>query len=227
MRLSSVCLLLAVLPVRALAQDTAPPPAISVSGDVTLASDYRFRGVSRSGRDPAPQFTLRADTLSGFYLGAFASRVDRRATDGARAEIDLSGGWTRSYGSWRPDVGLKGYVFPGGAGRDFFELYGALNRDIGPATVTAGFNYSPAAGNLRRDSSYVWGRLSSGIPGTPLSFSARVGRENGALARAKIDWRIGLGLALKKWSFALDYVDTNRPGSAAKAGAVGTISYNF
>ncbi len=30
--------------------DTAPPPALTISGSSAIASDYRFRGVSQSDR---------------------------------------------------------------------------------------------------------------------------------------------------------------------------------
>src|SRR5512139_3079283 len=37
----------------AFADDTAPPSDITVTGNVALTTDYRFRGVSLSGGDPA------------------------------------------------------------------------------------------------------------------------------------------------------------------------------
>ena len=35
----------------ALAQETAPPKPITVSGSVALVSDYRFRGVSQTDKE--------------------------------------------------------------------------------------------------------------------------------------------------------------------------------
>ena len=49
-----------------LAQDeTAPPPAITVSGAATIATDYRFRGVSQSDKEAAVQGGLTISHESG------------------------------------------------------------------------------------------------------------------------------------------------------------------
>src|SRR3712207_2963496 len=46
-----------------------PGTGLSVSGEANLLSDFRFRGVSRSGEDPALQGQLTVSHDSGFYVG--------------------------------------------------------------------------------------------------------------------------------------------------------------
>ena len=62
--LSRACLGLALaasaLPATAFAQDEAPSDPITISGSVTLVSDYRFRGFTQSSEDPAIQGGITA-----------------------------------------------------------------------------------------------------------------------------------------------------------------------
>src|SRR4051794_26324163 len=46
---------------------TAPPPAFTINGSVTLISDYRFRGISQTNLQPAIQGSLTLTHSSGFY----------------------------------------------------------------------------------------------------------------------------------------------------------------
>ena len=61
-----------------------PPPRRTLSrtqsrspsrGNVSLTTDYRFRGVSLSGGDPAIQGGITATHDSGFYVGAWSSSI--------------------------------------------------------------------------------------------------------------------------------------------------------
>ena len=55
----------------ALADETDPPAAVTVTGNVALVSDYRFRGISLSGGDPALQGSINLNHESGLYAGIF------------------------------------------------------------------------------------------------------------------------------------------------------------
>ena len=56
-----------VLAVLALGAAAATAQA-EVSSTITLASDYDFRGITQTARDPALQASLDWSTESGFYL---------------------------------------------------------------------------------------------------------------------------------------------------------------
>ena len=47
-----------------------------VSSTITVASDYDFRGITQTARDPALQASLDWAAESGLYVGAWASNVD-------------------------------------------------------------------------------------------------------------------------------------------------------
>ena len=100
------------------AQTKAPEPDYTLSYNVGVVSDYRFRGISQTSFNPALQLGVDFAHKSGFYLGAFGSNVDwvkklNGATKGSY-EIDLYGGFkgniTKDLGF---DVGLITYQYPG------------------------------------------------------------------------------------------------------------------
>ncbi len=201
------------------------PPFATFTSEAALVSDYRFRGVSRSSGDPAVQASVRVDTLPGFYASGWASSVAGYA--GADAEVDLYGGWTRNIGGWQPDAGIYGYVFPGGHGASFYEVYGSLSRDLGPASATVGVNYAPPQRG-GRDNVYVYSSLGIGVPRTPISLKAGIGYEDGFEARHKLDWQLGATLKVaRRFTLGLSYVDTDTRGGHAQAGVVASVSARF
>ena len=51
------------------AEEAAPTPVHTFTGNVTLASDYVFRGISQSQRQPAIQGGFDYSHASGLYAG--------------------------------------------------------------------------------------------------------------------------------------------------------------
>ena len=70
--------------------EAAPPPAITVSGSATIASDYRFRGVSQSDQEMAVQGGITVAHESGLYAGVWASNLAGWGTfGGANMELEI------------------------------------------------------------------------------------------------------------------------------------------
>ena len=104
----------------AMAADPAPAAPASApdwteSGNVTIVSDYLFRGISQTQAKPTIQATLDFTHASGFYLGLFGSGVSHAAyNNGSGAEIDVYGGYRHSLNADTViDAGLVTYWFPG------------------------------------------------------------------------------------------------------------------
>lgn len=220
----------------ALAQDeTAPAPLVSVSGGATLTSDYRFRGLSRSNEVPAVQGTITASHASGLYAGAWASTVDGGCdaatlllTCHGGAEVDLYGGFSRIFDGVGVDAGITYYLYPGGARgarTDFFEPYASISYTLGPATAKAGLAYAwggqgalDFATRRSDDSLYLYGEGSIGVPRTPFTLRAHVGRTDGALGRVNInpandsywDWSLTAEAVFRgRFRAGISYVDTS------------------
>src|SRR5665811_1106927 len=59
----------------AMAQTKAPEPDFTLSYNVGVTSDYRFRGIAQTSTDPALQAGVDFAHKSGFYLGAWGSNI--------------------------------------------------------------------------------------------------------------------------------------------------------
>lgn len=192
---------LTVLASPAFAQDEEKPD-VTITGSVALVSDYRFRGVSQSDKDPAIQGGATLNHASGFYAGFWGSNLAGWGTfGGPNLETDLFIGYKREVAPGATiDVGLTYYMYPGGADEtDFFEPYVKLSGTVGPVGLTAGVAYAPkqqALGRVYRtgaefvagtpfdpgdseDNIYVFGDAAGAIPGTPFTLKAHLGYSDG------------------------------------------------
>jgi len=197
--------LLATAPAHA-QDETDPPSAIELSGNVAIVSDYRFRGVSLSGGDLAVQGGIDLAHESGFYAGTWASSIDDGGTDLlGDVELDLYAGWSGEVSDGLTlDAGLLYYLYPTenlGFDTDYLEPYASLGFTLGPAEATVGaayaFDQDALGGN---DNLYVYTDLGVGIPNTPISLSAHLGYTHGVLAPpllagtgddSGLDWSLG------------------------------------
>jgi uncharacterized protein (TIGR02001 family) len=122
------------------AQTKAPEPDYTLSFNVGVVTDYRFRGISQSRLKPALQGGADFAHSSGFYIGTWASTIrvleDQPGRDGP-VEIDIYGGYKGSIMEGLAyDVGILRYQYPSEnfpVTPNTTELYGALT--YGPATV--------------------------------------------------------------------------------------------
>ena len=154
---SVLVLATALLGTNAMAQTTAAAPAAepasSLSFNVGVVSDYRFRSVSQTSFKPALQGGVDFAHKSGLYVGAWGSNVSWikdyvGATDGT-LEIDLYGGYKGEITSGLNfDVGVITYQYPNNTAdrvlvnANTTEVYGALT--FGIVTV----KYSQSTGNF-------------------------------------------------------------------------------
>lgn len=240
MRLAPVAALLLVLPLPAFAQG---PSDIEFSGSVGVVTDYRLRGVSMSGEDPALQASLEIEHLNGVYLGAWGSTLeqgesfDRLAGTGGgdfgNTELDLYAGWNREIASgFDLDLGLTYRLFPGaddlfgGAefDTDFVEARAALSYFIGPAQLRTGIAWAPDQAALGGDNIYLYGDAFVGIPTTPVTITAHLGLSDGSLAGdgsgEHLDWQLGAEYVLGPLTFGLSYVDTDAPSTRRRDAAL-------
>lgn len=211
--------------------DEASPP-FTVTGGATLTSDYRFRGLSQTNGDPAAQATINVNHQSGFYVGTWASTIDG-GSDGSTpaltgygdAEVDLYGGFTRTFSGFGVDIGLLYYLYPDGrdsVNTDFFEPYASVSYTLGPVAAKVGAAYAWGgqagldftAGN--DDNIYVYGEAGLGIPTTPITLKGHVGYSKGSLGLANLtsdddylDWSGTVEAVGGPFKLGVSYVDTD------------------
>jgi uncharacterized protein (TIGR02001 family) len=259
----SIAALMAATP--ALADDAAPPPAITVNGTATLISDYRFRGISQTDKNFAVQGSLTVTHESGFYVSVWGSSVDSYVTAAAdyaggtlcctaKQEIDIIGGFKKTFGNTTIDVGALYYFYPktksagDTSSSDFIEPYAAISGTVGPVSAKATINYAPKQKALaldqgltgllpKQDNVYIAGDFSAAVPNTPLGLTAHIGHTFGpswlSIGNEYTDWALGATLTYKAITLGVQYVDTDgdffTPSgkNASKGGIVGSIGVSF
>ena len=97
-----------------------------ISGNVAIASDYKFRGVSQTDNGMALQGGLDYGHDSGFYVGTWMSNVDsnffNNGTD-PQLEMDFYVGYAGEAGDFGYDVSLVQFEYSGCDACDTTELY--------------------------------------------------------------------------------------------------------
>jgi len=193
----------------------------TLSANLGLASQYRFRGLMQTDNKPALQGGFDLAHSSGFYLGNWNSNIswlsDSDDDVSAPIEMDFYGGYKREiYPGATIDMGVLQYYYPGDypsgfTSPDTTELYAGLG--YGPLT----FKYSHAVTDLfgfagSKNSQYY--DLSGRFP-TPwwgIAVNAHAGYQHlrNVDSGSYADWSLGL---TKNWdkgfSTSITYVDTN------------------
>jgi uncharacterized protein (TIGR02001 family) len=215
----------ATLPSIASAQ-AAAPAASPLTGNFTLTSDYRFRGISQSYRLPAVQGGIDWAHESGFYLGNWNSSVSgNQFPNGASLEMDFYGGYKFPLGKdVTMDVGAIYYYYPGAFYNGFpgqkpkydnFELYfGGL---MGPFSAKLYWAISDFFGLDET----VGGKSSSGSYYVDLNYTTEIAPKLSLLAHlgyqsvknysnlSYTDYKIGLTYDWTGWLLGLAFVGTN------------------
>ena len=121
--------------------DTSP-----FSTNVSLTTNYLYRGITQSGANPAIQGGFDYAGASGLYIGTWGSSIswlgDAGVASRSGLELDTYGGYRGTAGAVSYDVGYLRYNYSGNFGSnvkaDTNEIYGAVTYSI----VTAKLSYS-------------------------------------------------------------------------------------
>lgn len=211
----------------AFAQEEEASGPFSLSGGISVTSDYRFRGVSLSNEKVEVQSTLTLSHESGFYVGAWGSGLPDSPAFG-KYELDLYGGFATEIASGtKVDLGVTYYTYPGsrdgGAPTDYFEGIGKLTHDIGPVSVTGLVAYAPKQNSLGDDDNiYLNLGAGFGIPDSPVTLTAGLGYTDGSLGLVAadgnyLDWSVGASFAAGPLTFSAQYIDTDVKKTGVKA----------
>ncbi len=204
-------------------EEAASPP---FKANIGVVSDYRFRGISQTTRDPAVQGGIDLSSDRGVGVGVWASNVS--GMGGADAEVDIYGSYSGTAAGLDYTLTAIGYAYPGGSGLNYGEIIGVVSRTIGPVEISGTVGYTPNQKNTYGDDLYLKASTSLAIPATALSLRAGLGYEDG-FYDGKWDWELGLTYDFSPLSVSVGYIDTVRgaSGKAGKAAVVAGISAAF
>lgn len=235
-------------PSTAFAQDSDAAEEASdftVTGSVGVVTDYRFRGVSLSGGDPAIQGGATITHSSGFYAGTWGSSIDDGGTDFyGDVELDLFAGWSGNVSEGVGlDVGVLYYAYPSNAaGNDaeYVEPYATVTGTFGPVQAKVGVAYAWEQDSLGgNDNLYLFTKLSAGIPNTPITLNAGLGYTDGALAPPLLagaaddtgfDWTLGASVTvLGNVTLGVAYTGVEGPSidGFTDDAIVGSLTFSF
>ena len=213
--------LVSSMPTAGFAQGAAASPH-TFTGNFSLATEYRYRGISQTDFRPAVQGGFDYGHASGLYLGTWGSNIswlsDAGAGSGSSVELDFYGGFKNTIGDFGYDVGVLYYYYPG----NFDPWTSAGNPE--PSTTElyiAGswkmltLKYSHAVSDLfgvkDSDGSYYTDLTGNFDIGAGFTLGAHVGfqRVKNASSCSYTDWK--LGVAKEYWgvNWGLNYVDTD------------------
>jgi uncharacterized protein (TIGR02001 family) len=228
---AAVALPLAAFPAVAHAQEDEAEEAsgpIDISGEVGIATDYRFRGLSLSNSNPELTASLTIEHESGLYASAWASNVALADGNADHLEVDWTAGYSKDIGSVNVDAGAIYYSYIGNSGLNYFEFFGSVGTKVGPGEVRVGAAYAPKQDNIGgTDNTYVY--ISGDMPlgKGPFSVHGTFGYEDGAFGVNKKDWLLGASVDLGNGaSLSADYVDTARDVTGL-GGPTGVVSLKW
>ena len=189
--------------------------AVSLSGNVSVTTDYVWRGMTQNAEDPSVSGGFDLEDDSGFYLGMWAANVlAAEGSDTGSLELDGYLGYAGSFNDDAGyDVGYIAYTYPGVSAWDFEETY--ISFDFYGAYV------SYAAGMGTDVNDYV--EVGYSIDAGPGSFSISYGDydKSGSNYLVGYDWSVG--------DFTLSFYYSDYDADAGEASdqdaAIFTISY--
>ncbi|WJW75657.1 TorF family putative porin [Thiohalobacter sp. IOR34] len=216
--------------------------AAEISGNVALATDYMFRGVSQTDNQMALQGGFDWAHESGFYIGAWASNVDSNFFSGTstdpQLEADLYLGYAGEVGEFGYDLGVIRYSYPGYDDANTTEVYLTGSYSF----FSAGVYYSNEL-NFVGVSESAWYidlgaeyEVAEGV-----TVAAHVGFSDGdaydsvasgGLGSDYMDYSIGVSTEMAGVGLDLTYVGTNNDGEDIFGGVaddrvVFTVSKSF
>ncbi len=205
--------------------------AHSLAANVSLASQYRYRGIAQTDGDPALQGGFDYAHSSGVYLGTWASNVswlaDSNDDVSNSLELDVYGGWRGKRGDFGYDVGVLRYLYPGSYPTGFVSPHTTEVYVAGSWRMLT-LKYSHALTDLfgvpdSKGAGYL--DLAANVDvGSGFALVAHVGHQriaSGSLHGIRIrssddcsytDWKLGLAKAWAGLDWSLSYVDTDAKG---------------
>ena len=192
----------------------AAQAASPITGNMSLVSDYRFRGLTQTFEEPALQGGFDYAHSSGIYLGNWNSSISDNFYAGSPLEMDFYGGYKGAAGPLGYDVGVLYYYYPGsnlaGVGTiDNLEVYAGVSwkfislkyfhavSDFFGAPNTDGSNYIDLSATW--DLGQGWG------------VNGHVGHQKvkNASAFDYTDYKIGITKDVSGWVFGASFIDTD------------------
>ncbi|WP_371233746.1 TorF family putative porin [Pseudomonas sp. QE6] len=186
--------------------------------DAALVSDYRTRGISQTQGDPAAQFGLTLQHISGLYVGAWTSNVDYGYGYDTRQEVDYYAGYYwQANDDVALDLGYIKYTYPKSSEFNQSDVYAILHAYGFEAGVYYGNDYPNYFGD-RNSNLYSYLAYNAELP-AEFKLRTRFGHNDakdplylsgsGDTRDGYNEWEVKLSHELVGLDWSLSYIDTD------------------
>jgi len=215
------------------------PPASPVVINVTLASDYLFRGISQTQEKHAIQGGLTYTHDSGFHGSMWGSNINFKPkdkpnpdNDNADLELDYGAGYGGKFSNaltW--DLSAVYYSYPGSkpqghAQYGYWEVLPTAVYDLGSAKITGQFAYSPDFFGPAKSGMYLMAGLDVPLP-NDFALNAHLGEQwlksdkdlpvsqtfvdanTAYLPKSYTEWKLGVSKQISGFGVELAYFSTS------------------
>jgi uncharacterized protein (TIGR02001 family) len=214
----------ALSPAASFAEEAKSP--YTFTGNIAVSSQYIFRGLSQTNREPAVQGGFDFSHESGLYLGNWNSNIswltDSNSYTSSSIEMDFYGGYRNTFPlfgtDFSYDVGTLYYAYPGNINRDFLGGQCCASANTWEAYFSLGWKWITFKNSFSlmsntfgvRNSAGTWyGDLTAAYPieDYGVTLIAHVGYQyyagsNGGVSNNKVasygDWKVGVNYDLGK-----------------------------
>jgi len=197
-----------LLGLAAIAQaETAGP--ISLSANVSMGTDYVFRGFTQTSEDPTIQGGFDFNHEGGLYAGIWGSNVNFGSTDPAHLEVDYYIGFAGEASGVGYDFSYIYYAYPGvddNMNYDFGEFKLGLSYNV----ISAEYYYSnDFFGGIGKAHYFKLG--ADFEVGNGIGLGAHVGRQNfdDDASTDYTDYGVSVSKSMIGVDFGLNYTNTN------------------
>jgi uncharacterized protein (TIGR02001 family) len=209
-------LILAALAVPGVAMADSP-----FSGNVSLTSDYLFRGITQTGHNGAIQGGFDYVNPNGFYAGTWGSNISWIGAPNSSLELDTYAGYSAGFATdFTYNVGFLRYNYSGQynpPSPNTNEIYGSIGwkwisaKYSRSLTNLFGFVDSSGAGYLELNGTYT-------LEGPAVDLSAHYGKQtiNTNPSSDYTDYNVKAAKAFGAYTWAFMVSNTNITGDSAR-----------
>jgi len=119
-------------------------PSATLSFNAGYNSAYVWRGVDQNNSAGSPYIGADLNTAIGLYVGTWTAAAGAAANNGSTQELDIYGGFKKTFGPITGDIGVIQYHYPASndnLATDFLEGYVKLTLAPDKAPYSIGLAY--------------------------------------------------------------------------------------
>ena len=165
----------------ALAVGASTGPVVAADFGIEAVSDLRRRGLSWSNREAALEAWASMPLARHVSIEAGAATLRRSDRHGAAdLLVEAALRYALQTGSWLLWADAGGLAFVGRSDRNYAQLRAGASWGIGPVQLGGLAGFVPAQAAIGGSNIYLNASAAAGIPGTPLTLRAAIGRSTGS-----------------------------------------------